>query len=576
MGTLGSKLTYHVLTLGRAARPLEIARSVRLPGLVLCDPGSSHPVPGTPVLARDTRLSDQAFQRYVDMGAAGAAPYYCGDPARGWSGARLKWLETRWAPWQQVGCEPLVDTPERCRNLAAFTVALLDLAHADDLGLGIYALSRGTPQLRRYDPASTAVRDLLPGIQAMTARDALVLHNYGYWPLLDGADALLCRHESLAAELAEYGVTMPPTILAEYGYDSGLGVGWRGMNIREADYIAALRAGNATLKNRPYILFAAIYSSGVDSTLDKKWLTFESSTAIEDAIADEARRDPPLAVSWLVTPTPTPVPQPEVSVSIPIDGRLMSVEQFRAHVAGLDLARVKRVVIHHTHTPDETTWREWRGWDYWAGAIQREYERRGWTKGPHLFVSYEGVGLFFDMTKTGRAVGGGALEEGCLHVEVVGSFMTAVPQGATLANAVGTAAILIAKTGAALSNHQRVLGKAYECPGLALQAAWPWFAGLVSDAVKVLQTPVEMEYLPEEVEAEVWDAIQQHIIPLNPDAALEKAAAARGFLPASDEVRDVPGIVAQAFRDAKDRTKQHIAYCLEGHWDDVRWIEGTN
>lgn len=520
MGTLGSKLTYHILTLGRAARPLEIARSVRLPGLVLCDPGSNHPVPGTPVLARDTRLSDQGFQAYVDMGAAGAAPYYHGDPARGWSGARLKWLETRWAAYQQVGNEPLVDTPERRRNLAAFTVALLDPAHTDGLGLGIYALSRGTPQLKRYDPASTAVKDLLPGIQAMTARDVLVLHNYGYWPLLDGADALLCRHESLAAELAEYGVAMPPTVLAEYGYDSGLGIGWRGMNIREADYIAALRAGNATLKNKPYILFAAPYSSGVDPGLDKKWLSFESSTAIEDAIADEARRDPPLTVSWLVTPTPTPAPQSEVNVSIPIDGRLMDVDTFRAHVAGLDLARVKRVVIHHTHLPDEALWREWRGWEYWKGALQREYERRRnadgtpWTAAPHLFVSYEGVGLFFDMTKTGRAVGGGSLEEGCLHIEVVGSFMTQVPAGDTLANAVGTAAILIAKTGAALTNHQQVLGKAYECPGLALQGAWGWFAGLVSDAVKVLQTPIEEPaYLPEVVDAEVWD----------PATALEKA-----------------------------------------------------
>jgi hypothetical protein len=190
---------------------------------------------------------------------------------------------------------------------------------------------------------------------------------------------------------------------------------------------------------------------------------------------------------------------PKEVTMLPIDGRLLNIEQFRAHIVGLDLSRVTHVVIHHTYRPDEDAWRRYGGWVYWRDALRRHYESLGWTRGPHLFVSYEGIGLFYDMTRTGRAVGGGYLEPGTLHIEMVGDFMTRLPAGATLTNSVQAAAAIMVQTGAALTNHNEVVG-GWECPGNMLKANWGWFRGLVQESVDAAA------YLPHIVEADVWDA----------------------------------------------------------------------
>ena len=84
---------------------------------------------------------------------------------------------------------------------------------------------------------------------------------------------------------------------------------------------------------------------------------------------------------------------------------------------------------------------------------------------------------------------------------------------------------------------------------------------------------------PPDVDRLVWEAVRQHIIPLNPNAALERAAAARGLLPASDEVRLQVGaehLVAQGFRSPTERGKVYTAYCREGQWGDIVWTERDN
>ena len=79
-----------------------------------------------------------------------------------------------------------------------------------------------------------------------------------------------------------------------------------------------------------------------------------------------------------------------------------------------------------------------------------------------------------------------------------------------------------------------------------------------------------------DIEQAIAAAIQRHIVPLNPNAALEKAAATLGLLPACDEVRDVPGIVAQAFRSPGERQYQHIAWCKDGDWGNIHWFRRAN
>ena len=87
--------------------------------------------------------------------------------------------------------------------------------------------------------------------------------------------------------------------------------------------------------------------------------------------------------------------------------------------------------------------------------------------------------------------------------------------------------------------------------------------------------------VPEVPDVSEWigAAMQEFIIPLNAQAALEKAGASKGYLPASDEQRLVKGgvtYIAQMFRSSTDLGKQHGAYCVEGDWWDIHWFERDN
>jgi hypothetical protein len=174
----------------------------------------------------------------------------------------------------------------------------------------------------------------------------------------------------------------------------------------------------------------------------------------------------------------------------------MNIAEFQDHIATLDLQRVTQVVIHHTYIPDETTWRQRGGWAFYRGSLQSHYASLGWTRGPHLFISYEGIGLFYDMTQTGRGVGGRREEIGALHIEMVGDYMTHLPAGDTLDNAVQAAAAIMRQTKASLTHHSLMV-RGTECPGARLRKDWGWFRGLVQEAME------QPEPLPQEAEPEI-------------------------------------------------------------------------
>lgn len=218
----------------------------------------------------------------------------------------------------------------------------------------------------------------------------------------------------------------------------------------------------------------------------------------------------PRVVSEYPAESTEPVEEPE-PVTLPIDGRYLSVDEFREYVKTIDLSGMQRVCIHHTAAPDVATWDKYGGWDYWKNSLQSFYESKGWTKGPHLFVDQNGVGLFYDLTKDGRAVGGGSLEVGTRHIEIVGNFMKSLPDDDRLDIAAQVAATILDSAGLEVSDdtltyHQKLVQNAtYECPGAMLIAQWVWFASMVSDKWSALQPEPEMPYLPEYVEANVTD-----------------------------------------------------------------------
>lgn len=81
------------------------------------------------------------------------------------------------------------------------------------------------------------------------------------------------------------------------------------------------------------------------------------------------------------------------------------------------------------------------------------------------------------------------------------------------------------------------------------------------------------------VEAAIGAALQEHIMPLNPQAAFERAGISLGLLPASaefDVVVDGAVYRAQGYRSPGRPDVQHVVYCIAGDWDNLRWFVRQN
>ncbi len=238
------------------------------------------------------------------------------------------------------------------------------------------------------------------------------------------------------------------------------------------------------------------------------------------------------ARSYVATPPAAEESDGGETVTLEIDGRLMSAAEFDEYVAGIDTG-VERVVIHHTFAPDAATWQKYGGWAYWGERMRQIYQdTRGWTKGPHLFASEEGIGLFYDLTQDGRAVGGGSLEKGCRHIETVGDYTKVVPSGATLDNVVAAAAALLYHAGLgieALTYHRAVVDGGSECPGAAWIAAWGWFKSLVEAKLG------SMTVNPYQLSPELLAEAEKHVIAQVPGHALYDYIEDHGWTHDSDE-----------------------------------------
>lgn len=112
-------------------------------------------------------------------------------------------------------------------------------------------------------------------------------------------------------------------------------------------------------------------------------------------------------------------------------------------------------------------------------------------------------------------------------------------------------------------------------PFLWLDYNWPSFTIIKSMSQRIVAHR-KAQGGALDLERAMWEVLDRRIIPLNPSAALEKAAAAKGLLPASDEVRDLPGYVCQAFRDAARRDRKYGAICKDGDWGNITWYERKN
>jgi hypothetical protein len=269
---------------------------------------------------------------------------------------------------------------------------------------------------------------------------------------------------------------------------------------------------------------------------------------------------------------------------IEIDGRVMTADEFAAFVATKSFGPVPPdcIFLHHTWRP---TREEWKGRQTLL-AIKRNYEgytwvdsrgevHLGWTAGPHLFVADDGIWLFTDLARDGVGVQGH--NQGSLHVEMVGNYDESLPEGPTLANTVAVLGALCDRLGLDPQNLLFHRDYSYKsCPGNKVTKDWiipqveEWIvnyrAGAESPPVETDEAiPVERMSLREFVQT----LADQHVAPINPDAALYKKARKLGMLgPISDEIpfeADGQAYMVQLFMDA--------LVVPVGDWDRVRRLK---
>lgn len=424
------------------------------------------------------------------------------------------------------------------------------LLHSLGANCGYLASSVGTPNENVWPIHQKWLNDMRNG-------DYVCTHEYAS-DLADVDNRWHCGRWTLIPQLKD-----KPIAITEWGFDytpdTGKGQpGWKRTVDANTFYTANVKY-NELLKLYPNVVGAVIFQNG---SPDPQWGYFDPApiwSRIVGAYKEET------------VETPAPATKP-----FAVDGRFMTSTEFMKHAASLSLkGKYNRVFIHHTANPDEFTWDNWGGWEYWKNQLVKYYrDTRGWDCGPHLFVDQKGVGLLTPLTQDG--IGVASNNVGSRHIEIVGNFMTRVPDGERLANAVTAAATLLREGGLttdALKYHRQYQSDT-SCPGDSFVAKWAWFVGLVAARLRVLSGTTE-----EEVHKALGAEMQKHIIPLNPTAALERFGATYGMLPASEEFDLKIGdktYRCQAYRQAGERQWQYGIYAEVGVWDNVKVFKRAN
>ena len=162
-----------------------------------------------------------------------------------------------------------------------------------------------------------------------------------------------------------------------------------------------------------------------------------------------------------------------------IIGKGLTLDEFRRYVKGYDFGRIKPdgLVIHHTWKPRKD---QWYG-DNSIEGLRKYYEEKGWSNGPHLFISDSHVWLFTPMNTVGIHAGAGnvtyqwgRLKGYTIGIEVVGDYDAEKWSGKTKDNALG--AIQILMTQLKLSTEQVTFHRNWmpskTCPGAAITKEW--------------------------------------------------------------------------------------------------------
>jgi hypothetical protein len=157
----------------------------------------------------------------------------------------------------------------------------------------------------------------------------------------------------------------------------------------------------------------------------------------------------------------------------PIDGRALSVDEFKAHVEGLNLSSWKPigVVWHNTAAPTLVQWKKYTR-QHWMESLASYYKGLGWSAGPHMFIDDEKINLFTPLTH--RGVHSPSFNAQYIGIEHVGDYAVedddSGPGLNVKNNGIAATAILCAHFGipadtAHIKLHKQDPRTTHDCPG---------------------------------------------------------------------------------------------------------------
>jgi len=206
----------------------------------------------------------------------------------------------------------------------------------------------------------------------------------------------------------------------------------------------------------------------------------------------------------------------------------MDTAEFDLHVRTVSVRRpINAIWLHHTATT-RTRWSystlenvkcyyEGLEWVDANGKVQR-----GWTAGPHLFIGDEGIWLFTSLAEQGVGVAGHNV--GAIHVEMIGTYDRARPDGALWANTVSALRSLLGRWSVPIRFHREASSKT--CPGSAVTMDWV-MAEIAAPAMpeEAPEPPDELAGWLSELPASVKGVVQSGAIP----TYMERPAKAGGY-----------------------------------------------
>lgn len=164
----------------------------------------------------------------------------------------------------------------------------------------------------------------------------------------------------------------------------------------------------------------------------------------------------------------------------PIDGRGLTVDQFAAHVAGLNFTSWKPsgIAVHNTGNPALNPLKGHGSWHGSSTSPQKRvndslvgyYKGLGWSSGPHMFVDDQLIWLFTPLTTPGTH--SPSWNGSKIGIEMVGDYdleaFNSGPGAKVRDNTVAALAILHAKLGLdpdTIKLHKEDTRTTHVCPG---------------------------------------------------------------------------------------------------------------